>query len=276
MSLKSNGYSVEELMAVTIARDLRDGEKGLTGFAGSGRAGVLAVGIPLAAMALARKTHAPNLIILLGAYIINPDLTRLHTLFETGAGIQTLPAQGRISTEDSFGLALRGEIDFGFSSGAQVDRLGNVNITCIGKYEEPKVRLVGCIFQTEHYTTFQREYIMMEHSARSLVPAVDFITAPGYISGGNARQEAGLSYGGPRFLLTDRALFTFDSPDHSARLASVHAGQDLDDLQAATGFPLQVDGSVKETPAPTAEELEMLRRVVDPHRVLLAPRPVRE
>jgi glutaconate CoA-transferase subunit B len=263
-----SGYTTEELMACVIARDLADGEVGLTGFAGSGRAGVLAVGIPIAAMGLARAFQAPDLTILLAGSIVNPEIGRIDTLFETGEGMATLPAEARISTADMVGMAMRGDITFGFSSAAQVDRFGNVNITAIGSYAEPRVRLLGTLFLPEHYTCFRREYLVMDHNPRAFVERVDFITGPGGIDGGDSRERAGLKYGGPRLLVTDRAVIAFDGPGMTARLVSVHPGELMEDVVAATGFTLLQDGAT-ETAPPTAEELQVLSEKVDPRGVLL-------
>ncbi len=255
-------------MACVIARDLADGEVGLTGFAGSGRAGVLAVGIPIAAMGIARHFQAPNLTILLAGSIVNPDLSRIDTLFETGEGMATLPAEARITTADMVGMALRGDITFGFSSAAQVDRFGNVNITAIGNYAEPSVRLVGTLFLPEHCTCFRREYLVMDHSPRAFVPRVDFISGPGGIDGGDSRRAAGLHYGGPRFLVTDRAVIAFDEPGNEARLVSVHPGENWTEVIRATGFAMRADTAVVTEP-PRPGELRILREAVNPRGVLL-------
>ncbi len=66
-------------------------------------------------------------------------------------------------------------IDFGFCSGAQVDREGNVNSVCIGDRRAPKVRLVGPVLIPEHMAQFGREYIMMPtHDRRTFVERVDY------------------------------------------------------------------------------------------------------
>ena len=117
-------------------------------------------------------------------------------------------------------------------------------------------------------TFFGREYLVMDHNPRSFVPRVDFITGPGNIDGGDSRAMAGLGSGGPRFLVTDRAVIAFDGPNGGARLVSVHPGQSVAEVVAATGFALETSGTV-ETPPPTAEELRLLREAIDPRGVLL-------
>ena len=192
----SETYTTEELMAVVIARDLKDGEIGLTGLASGDRIGVLVVGIPLAAMGLAQQTHAPNLTIFYGGVIVNPRLDEIPTLYESGSGLHRLRAAAKLSPEYTFGLARRGDIDIGFSTGAQIDRYGNSNITCLGPYAQPRTRLVGSVFQTEHFSSFGREYIVMDHRRRCFVERVDFVTGAGYLDGAHAREHAGLKASG--------------------------------------------------------------------------------
>lgn len=262
-------YTIEELMAVAIARDLKDGEKGLTGLASGDRTGVLAVGIPLAAMGLAQHMHAPNLTIFYGGVIVNPRLEEIPTLFESGAGLHRLRAMARVTPEYTFGLARRGEIDFGFSAGAQIDRYGNINITCLGPYEQPNIRLVGSVLQTEHFSQFSREYVVMDHRRRSFVDRVDFITGAGYLDSAHAREHAGLQSNGPRWVVTELAVLGFNAATKRMQLESLHPGVSVGLVQEQTRFPLLVPDAIPITPPPTDEELAILRRQVNPHGRLL-------
>ncbi len=265
----STAYTIEELMAVAIARDLKDGEKGLTGLASGDRTGVLAVGIPLAAMGLAQHMHAPNLTIFYGGVIVNPRLEEIPTLFESGAGLHRLRAMARVTPEYTFGLARRGEIDFGFSAGAQIDRYGNINITCLGPYEQPKVRLVGSVLQTEHFSQFGREYVVMDHRRRSFVNRVDFITGAGYLDSAHAREHVGLHSSGPRWVVTELAVLGFNAATKRMQLESLHPGVSVGLVQKRTGFPLLVPDAIPITSPPTDEELAILRHRVNPHGRLL-------
>ncbi len=266
----SEAYTIEELMAVVIARDLKDGEKGLTGLASGDRTGVLVVGIPLAAMGLAQQMQAPNLTILYGGVIVNPRLSDIPTLYESGDGLHRLRADARLSPEDTFSLARRGEIDFGFAAGAQVDRYGNTNITCLGSYHQPRVRLVGSVLQTEHFSLFGREYIVMEHRNRSFVERVDFITGAGYIDSAHAREQSGLQTSGPRWVVTELAVLGFNAATKRMQLESLHPGVNLEQVQAQTGFQLLIPDPIPTTQPPTTEELGHLRHSVDPNGRLLS------
>src|SRR3546814_2938867 len=110
------------------------------------------------------------------------------------------------------------------NSAAQIDRHGNMNITAIGDYERPKVRLVGCLAQPEHFAFVRRPYVVMDLDRRSFVEKVDFITSVGYLDGGASREAAGLGPGGPRYVITDKAIFDFTPDPREMRLRSLHPG----------------------------------------------------
>jgi len=269
MSL-SESYTLEELLAVTLARDFRDNERGFTGMATGGRTGVLIVGIPVAAMALARRTHAPNLSILYTGHIINPVLEDIKGLHESGPTLAAVRCEARQSSADIFSMVERGEIDFGFSSGAQVDQYGNINTTVIGDYHRPTLRMLGAVLLPEHFALFGREYVLMEHSRRRFVPRVDFISGAGFIDGPGAREKAGLRRGGPRLVLSELGVFDFDPATCRMRVKSIHPGHTIAEVRDQTGFDLVVPPQVPDTTPPTAEELRLLRREIDPHGVMLA------
>lgn len=267
-------FTVEELLAVTLARDFQDSEVGFTGLATGGAAALYATAIPLAAMELARRMHAPNLTILLAGWIINPDFSDLKALpsAEFASELQNLRCEAQMQTYPGPYAVRRGDVDFGFGSGVQVDAVGNVNSVCVGDYRKPKVRLVGSILLPEHMTCFGREYLMMpHHEVRNFVERVDYVSGVGYPGGEAGRLELGLHHGGPRWIVTPKAIFDFDRQTGRARIASLHPGVSLEEVREATGFPLG-DIVPETSSAPTAEELDILRRAVDPRGILI-PHP---
>lgn len=266
-------YTLAELLSVNLARSFRDGEVGFTGLATGGAAALFITSIPLAAMALARAMHAPNLTILLAGWSHNPDLGTLDVLpdSEFDAVLRDLPCEAHMMNYPGTWQIKRGDIDFGFSSGVQVDGVGNINSVCVGDYKRPKVRLVGPILQTEHMTLFGREYVMMpHHSARNFVGKVDYISGVGYPGGLPGRKALGLRQGGPEWVVTPKCIFDFDKEAGRIQVKSIHTEADRD-LESVTGFPVDL-ASVGLTPPPTAEELDCLRRHVDPKGVLLGRR----
>ena len=265
----ASDYTMDELMAVAVSRDIRNGDIGLTGMATGDRTGVLTVGIPIVGMGLAQLTHAPDASILYAGYVINPEVEKCPTLFETGSGLANWRAQARLTNWFIFSIAQRGEITLGFSSVAQVDKYGNVNIVAIGEYKKPKVRLVGNIFETEHYTLHRREILMMDHEKRNFVEKVDYITGPGYIDGAGARERAGLRWGGPCMCVTNMAVLGYEEKTKKMKLVSVHPGVTAEQVQQNTGFELVISGKVPETEPPTMEQIELIRKRIDPQGILL-------
>lgn len=264
-----------ETLAAYLAHTMTDGEVGYTGLVTGGAAALFATAIPLAAMRLAQLTHAPNLTILLAGWSHNPDLTQLPALpdSEFDAILRDLECDAQMIRYPGQWSMKRGDIDFGFSSGVQVDVEGNLNTVCIGDYHRPQVRLVGPILVPEHMALFGREYIMMpHHERRYFVERVDFVSGVGYPGGLEGRRGLGLLRGGPEYVVTPKCIFHFDKQAGRIRVHSIHPGVSLQALRESTGFELGDLSGVPVTPEPTPEELEIIRRRVDPAGILL-PRP---
>ena len=262
--------TVYEVMATAIAHELKDDENWFIGLATGEETIFLLSRIPIAAMGLANLTHAPNSNMFVAGWIINPVPSEIPTGMESEYDnpLQYWRCEAHVNTLSySYGLH---EVDAGFGSAAQIDKYGNCNIACIGDYYKPKVRLIGPINHPAHFTLFGREYIIVDHDRRNFVDKVDFITGPGFLDGPGARERIGLTGGGPRLIITDKAIFDFDRQTKLVRLKSVHPGVTLDDVIANTGYTHDwIPKEVPETPLPTEEELRLLREVVDPGSKLL-------
>ncbi|SAK48878.1 CoA-transferase [Caballeronia ptereochthonis] len=263
--------TLHETLAVVLARTFVDGEVGFTGLLTGAAAAAYGTSIPLAAMELARRTHAPNLTILLAGCYHNPVLDDLERLpdSEHDALLRDLPCEAQMTNYPGPWVLKRGDVRFGFSSAVQVDRVGNINSVCIGDHDKPKVRLVGPILQPEHMTLFGREYVMMpHHDRRNFVENVDYVSGVGYPGGLAGRRELGLMSSGPCMVVTPKCIFDFDRQAGRMKVASIHAGVSEDALRKATGFDLGDLGGVPRTQAPSDEELSILRSQVDPRNIL--------
>lgn len=245
-------YSTAEFLAVLLARDLRDGERGAAGASAT---------IPMAAILLARALHAPNIEIA-GEMFVNPRPRRLwHSMLDDRA-------LGRCEAAETFTELFehshRG-LDFFFHSGLQYDRYGNINLHYVGgSFDRPLMRGPGAA-NISYAARSKRFYICAtQHTRRTFVPAVDFITVAGNLRGPESKREAGLVHEGPRYCLTPLCVFDFASETGLMRLKSVHPGVTPEAVDAATGFAIERPAVVPTTPAPTALELEALRRMVDP------------
>jgi glutaconate CoA-transferase subunit B len=274
MAQKAREYTINELMVVVVARLLRDNEMGFLGIGTSGRAFTLTFGIPAAAARLAQLLHAPNFAVQLGS-LVDPKLDRMPSL-SPGQSITNIrydmrwPASARITALDNMDVFIKGDLDVGFVTAAQIDRFGNLNITCIGDYRKPKVRLVGTLAQPELMAFPKRTIILMDQTRRSFVPAVDFRTSAGYLDGGDSRQRAGLGANGPVAVVTNLCVLDFEETTKAMRVQSLHPGIRLAQVQENTGFELLAVSDLRETEPPTVEEVRLIREQVDPHRILLA------
>ena len=245
-------YCVGELMAVLLARDLCDGERGAAGAAAA---------VPMAAMLLARRMHAPNLEIA-GEMFVNPQPNRLWDSMLDDRALGKCEAAETFV--ELFGHSHRG-LDFFFHSGLQYDRFGNINLHYIGgSFERPVMRGPGAA-NISYAARSKRFYICaMHHSRRNFVDKVDFVTMPGHLQGAESRGRAGLVNEGPRYCITPLCVFDFDPTTYQMRLKSVHPGHSIEQVLAATGFPLSVAAEIPTTVPPTEMELATLRREIDP------------
>jgi glutaconate CoA-transferase subunit B len=156
-----------------------------------------------------------------------------------------------------FDCAAQGRIDVFFLSGGQIDGQGNVNLVSIGEAEHPKVRFPGSFGSAHLYFVVPKVILFRtEHSRRTLVPKVDFVSAPG-VSAPNVYRP-----GGPVALVTNRCAFAFDRARGGFRLASVHPGHTVAEVVENTGFAFEQPQDVPVTPAPSAETLALMRGTV--------------
>jgi glutaconate CoA-transferase subunit B len=158
-----------------------------------------------------------------------------------------------------FDCAGQGRVDVFFLSGGQIDGEANINLVSVGDYGKPLARFPGSFGSAYLYFVVPRVILFrLEHTRRTLVSKVDFISAPG-TSPANVHRP-----GGPIALVTNRCLFAFDRARKRFRLASVHPGHSIDDIVANTGFDFDHPDEVPTTPRPTPDTLRLMREVVAP------------
>ena len=153
-----------------------------------------------------------------------------------------------------FDCASQGRIDAFFLGGGQIDGQANINLVGIGDYPDTKVRFPGSFGSAYLYFLVPRVILFREeHTARVLVPKVDFISAPG------VSEESTYRKGGQHALVTGRCVFDFDDTAKRFCLQSVHPGHTVDEIREHTGFDYDTPDHVPETPAPDADTLALLR-----------------
>lgn len=247
-------YTSFELMAVTGARELKDGEIVAVG-----------LGLPVVASFLAKRTHAPNLTILLELGVVDPEP------IDIGSGLSDprfwYRAKIHTSFADMLGMVLhKGLVDVGFLGGLEIDAYGNLNTTLLGDPKGKFRRFTGSGGGNDLASCARRTVIIIRHELRKLNEAVSFITSPGYLRGNDERERAGL-VGGPSRVITDKAVFGFDPVSKRMRLEAIHPTCTLEDVLSNMSFkPLIADNLVVTKP-PTAEQLRLIREEIDPERL---------
>ncbi len=255
--MESAQYSAAELMIINAARLLRDGDVVFVG-----------VGQPNLACNLAKRTHAPNLVMIYEAGVIGAEPRRLP--LSIGDPSLVTGALSVVSMYDIFSLYLqRGNVDVGFMGGAQIDRFGNINATVIGgDYAHPRTRLPGSGGAQEIAAWANRCYLMTPHQKRRFPEKVDFLTSAGFLTGRAARQAMGLRGGGMVAVVTDIGMM---EPDESGELVltALHPGRKLEEAKANTGWDLKVSAPVRTTDPVSDRELGILRNDLDPTGIYL-------
>lgn len=250
-------YTVDELMVATLAAQFFDGDQCCNGMASF---------VPVAAFMLARLTHAPNLIWLpsSGGLESRPDRIPASTLEAPlwRDSIMYVEQYG-----DFWNFVLNGRWIKKFCVGAaQLDRYGNMNNSVIGDdFHAPRVRLPGTAGLADMGSIGKELYFWVtNHSPQSLVEKVDFISAAGYLDGGDARDRLGLE-GGPVLVISNLAVMDFHPRSKDMRLQSIHPGVDVEQVREATGFDLLMPaGQMPETQPPSQEQVRLIRDVIDP------------
>jgi len=252
----TSDYTIDELMVAELSRHLESADQVCNGAASF---------VPVCAFALARATHAPDLVWLAGAVGLDarPRCVPASTL---EAPLWHRASMYMPQLEDFWSYALNGRWLTKFCvRGAQIDRFGNANNSIIGDdYHHPKVRLPGSAGLGDMGSIGKRLlYWTTTHNPRTLVERVDFVTCAGWLGGGDERERLGLT-GGPEILVSDLGVMDFHPESKQMRLRSVHPGVTVEQIVAATGFELVIEGDVPETEPPTDEQVRLIREEIDP------------
>jgi glutaconate CoA-transferase, subunit B len=245
-------YSIGELMAAVMARQLRPGEVAIMGAVSA---------LPQAACRLAQLTTAPGLwFIAGGSGAVNPHL---DPLVASSCDERLLEADAVMTLPDVILVEGRGDlIDVFFAGGLQIDIRGNCNLGPVGPWRHPTLRGPGGVGLPFVSRAGRVVIYSMSHDRRTFVERVDFVSGPGFPVG-----PAALPGGGPSLIVTPLCTMDFDSETHLARLATLHPGVTLGQVLESTGFAPIVPSKLETTPVPTPGELAILRRL-DPAGLL--------
>ena len=148
----------------------------------------------------------------------------------------------------------------------QIDRFGNINISCIGDWRKPKAQLLGVRDIPGNTINHPCSFFVSNHTPRTFVERVDMASGVGYDP---ERWAPGVKrdFHELRRVVTNLAVLDFAGPQHAMRIRSVHPGVTLEQVQKQTSFELAVADGLGETRIPTTEELRIIREVIDPHNL---------
>jgi glutaconate CoA-transferase subunit B len=223
-------YTADEMMAVEAARRIDDGTVCFVG-----------IGLPSLAANLARRTHAPDCVLVYESGTIGSKPDELPLSIGDGELADT--ADAVVAVPEMFAYWLQGgRIDVGFLGAAQIDRHGNLNSTVIGEYDHPTVRLPGGGGAPEIALGVEDVFVMLRQSPRTFVDDLDFTTSSGERV---------------RVVVTD--LGVLEPRDGELTLTQLHPGVEPSRAREATGWELRIAQDVRESAAPNTAELTALR-----------------
>ncbi|BDM69643.1 CoA-transferase [Streptomyces nigrescens] len=210
--------------------------------------------IPMIGARLARLTFSPDLLLTDGEALLIGDVPAV------GATAQVV--EGWLPYRQHLALVATGRRHV-MMGASQLDRHGNQNISCIGDWSRPKRQLLGVRGAPINTLNNPTSYWVPRHSPRVFVERVDMVSGVGYDRAAAAGPSASRYHRIPE-VISDLGVFDFETPDRTMRLRSRHPGVTVDQIADATGFALTIPDEVPYTREPTAEELRLIREVVDP------------
>ena len=246
----ASAFTAAEMMTIAAARALPNGATCLVG-----------IGLPGTAAILARRVHAPDLVLVYESGPIGAKPGYLP--LSIGDGVLAETADTVVSLVEIFNYWVQpGRIDIGFLGVAQLDRFANINTTVIGpSYASPQVRLPGAGGAPEIAASCGEVIIVARQTRERFVERLDFLTSVGHGSGGVTRRRLGLRGRGPTKVITDLGVLEPDPETRELVLTRLHPGVTPAGARAATGWELRVAEEIETTEPPTAEELRALREL---------------
>ena len=226
-------------------------------------------GISMLATMAAKHISAPDSVIFFETGAIDSELEEIPLAVGDPRVMFRTSVNGGLA--DSFAVMqnkFTGPHVVGIMGAAQVDRFGNLNSMVIGDYFHPKIRFAGNGGASDVMSFVGRTLIFMQHEKRKFVKKLDYFSSPGWLTGYDARTKAGLSPNGPEAVVTNLGIMAFEKESKEMYVSKYYPGVSPDEIQANTGFDIDVSRAEELTP-PTSEELRILREVCDPNRLIL-------
>jgi glutaconate CoA-transferase, subunit B len=242
----SKPYTLQELLIIAVAKEIHDYENVILG-----------VGLPTTAGALAKALFAPHATLMMESGII--DFEPLLPLNHIADAHSCRGFSYATDLFSAFTMTYRGFVDVCFLGVGQVDKYGNLNTTCVGDYYKPTLRLPGSGGAADFIAYAKRTVLTM--LGGNFVEKLDYFTSPGYLEGGDSRDNSGLfpKGSGPTMLLTTKGVFRFDPKTKEMYLAQIHPRVTVADVKKDVPWDLKVAADLTESVHPTDDEIDFIR-----------------
>lgn len=239
----ASAWTAFSYLVINLARQIRPHEIAFSGVNST---------LPMLACLLAKRAYDFHYTYINVAGGVEPQPTTIPLSSSDPALVAGSPAL--FANPDFYDLCTRGGLDLVFLGCAQIDATGRTNVSTIGPWEKPRVRLPGGGGAAVMLPTAKRVVTWRtEHSPRVLVDRLDFVTAAGNLAA----------------LVTPLGVFERElRPDARFRLASYNPSTTPDNIRTQTGFAFEADDAAPTAP-PTAAELNALT-ALDPDGVFAA------
>jgi glutaconate CoA-transferase subunit B len=243
----SKKITKEELLIVTAARQIKDHD-----------VCVLGIGLPILAGALAKKTHAPEAILLMESGIVDFEPLILPTNIADATC-----TRGYGYAIDLFSvfttITYAGYLDKAFLGVGQIDKYGNINTSYLGM--PPQAQRITAAGGAPEFYAYARETILTM-KGKGFVEKLPYVTSPGYLRGGDERERSGCFTpgSGPSILITSKGIFKFHKETKEMYLDALFPGVTVDEVRADIPWDLQVADAIHSFPVPYDEEIDFLRR----------------
>ena len=249
--LQESDFSLAELLIVAASEAWR------------GNGEVLASGIgivPRLGASLAKLTHSPELL------MTDSETFLVEEPIPIGPRGNYKPHYSGYMSFDRVFECVWGGRRHAMIGPTQIDRYGQTNLSIVGDYAKPKSAMLGVRGLPGNSINHPNSFFVPNHSTRVFVRGeVDMVSGVGY---NTVRWPAGAkaNFVDLRWIITDLCIMDFGGDDHMCRVRSLHPGVKFDEVKAATGFELALAEDCTVTPAPTAAQLDIIRKL-DPHNL---------
>ncbi len=241
-----NRYTLNELLIIVVAREIKDHANVILG-----------VGLPTISGALAKAIHAPDATLMMESGIMD-----FVPLLQPNHIADANCCRGYAYSTDlfsAFTMTYRGFIDMCFLGVAQIDKYGNLNTTATGNYDAPDIRLPGSGGAAD-FMSYAKETILTMRGGE-FVDKLDYLTSPGFLTGGSSREDSGLfpKGSGPSMLISTKGIFRFNDETRELYLSEIFPGITVDEIQKDIPWDLQITDTLSIVALPTEEELRFIR-----------------